>query len=598
MSSETPFTALLRRIIDEGVGRQLWSELADEVNSASGGERTFLFRFRSGGGVQVLAARDIDREHLRSPLEALSHHALRRMEAANDTLLVADARVDRRYRTEEALGSGPAPRSILVLPLRGRDRLAGGVYVDHRFRELDSDAPARLAPWCRIAELALHLRDQQVRERASRSFRAGSAIAERDARGGSIVDAASSAPADAAAAELDGDDPSRLERGNEPAELENFHGYFSAHPDVRDTFDQLRQLESSPLPILIVGETGVGKSALARAIHHSSSRRSGPFEILAGGAIPDSLFESEILGHVRGAFSGAEVDRDGIFFLADGGTLFLDDLAELSMEAQSKLLRVVSDGRVRPLGGVAEHTRTVDVRILAATSRDLQRGVAEGTFRGDLYYRLNSVVVEIPPLRDRPEDVDALARLFLDRYTRSVSTVLDPDARAALLAYSWPGNVRELENEMRRLAAVGGDRIRRRELAPWLRSGRMLSSRSSYGRSGTGGLGSGARSSGSQPFAGRGPRSFERKDSTRSEIRRLDEILAESELEAIEAALNRARGNKSRAAEELGITRKALYRRLRSHGLAAGPSGSSDAIDPEPDLDSDDDRAEVSSGDE
>jgi two-component system response regulator HupR/HoxA len=209
---------------------------------------------------------------------------------------------------------------------------------------------------------------------------------------------------------------------------------------------------------LITGETGTGKDLVARAIHYAGARHENRFLAQNCGALPDTLLESELFGHKRGAFTGAHADKKGLFEVADGGTIFLDEIGETEPGMQVRLLRVLQDGEIRPLG--SSETRKVDVRIIAATNQDLQKAVEEGRFREDLYYRLHVVEIELPPLRERREDIPALAHHFLDLANEKMGRSLRGFTNAAmdrLAANDWSGNVRELENEIQRAVALAGD---------------------------------------------------------------------------------------------------------------------------------------------
>jgi two-component system response regulator HupR/HoxA len=229
-------------------------------------------------------------------------------------------------------------------------------------------------------------------------------------------------------------------------------------PSMQRVFEVMEKVAQTDATVLLTGETGTGKDLVARAIHYSGSRREQRFVAQNCAALPDTLLESELFGHTRGAFTGAHADKKGLFELAHKGTVFLDEVGETHPGMQVRLLRVLQDGEIRPLG--SSDTRRVDVRIVAATNRDLREEVAEKRFREDLYYRLRVVEIELPPLRSRREDIPALAHHFLDASNEKMTRSIQGFTNAAmdrLVAYSWSGNVRELENEIERTVALAGD---------------------------------------------------------------------------------------------------------------------------------------------
>jgi DNA-binding NtrC family response regulator len=284
-------------------------------------------------------------------------------------------------------------------------------------------------------------------------------------------------------------------------------------------------------PVLIEGESGTGKELVAAAIHRLSPRAKGPFIPVNCSAIPEDLLESEFFGHVRGAFSGAVSDALGLFRGANDGTIFLDEIAELSPGLQVKLLRVLQEMQVRPVGSTKAHS--VDVRVIAATNRDLDRSIADGRFRQDLYYRLNVVRVSLPPLRARRDDIPALVNHFLRRYNRRFRRDvkgITPDALAALTAYEFPGNVRELENVIERAFAMGArEQITFADL-PALGNAISIPATS-------------ATASGTVPR------------------------LADVEKDLILRALAFYKDDKEAAASALGISRRTIYRRLKEYGM-------------------------------
>jgi two-component system response regulator AtoC len=240
---------------------------------------------------------------------------------------------------------------------------------------------------------------------------------------------------------------------------------------MQKVFRTIEKVAEYTTTVLIEGESGTGKELVARALHRSSPRASKPFVAVNCGAIPDNLLESELFGHKRGAFTDAHTDKQGLFEEADGGTLFLDELGELPLQLQVKMLRVLQEGTIRPIG--ATRDKRVDVRVVAATVRDLKREVDEGRFREDLFYRLNVLQVSVPPLRERTDDLTLLVEHFIERNNGRLGTEIrgmDARARKLLLEYHWPGNVRELENVIERAVVLAeGDVITPEDLPERIR---------------------------------------------------------------------------------------------------------------------------------
>jgi transcriptional regulator with PAS, ATPase and Fis domain len=293
------------------------------------------------------------------------------------------------------------------------------------------------------------------------------------------------------------------------------------------TLDLARRVAKVDSTVLITGESGAGKERIARFIHDESARTAGPFLAINCAAVPETLLESELFGHARGSFTGASQDRAGLFEAANGGTLLLDEIGDVPPAMQVKLLRVLQEREVRRVG--ENRSRAIDVRVLAATNRDLLADVHGARFRQDLYYRLRVVEIVVPPLRGRREDVLPLARQFLAAAARRFgkkAPALTPDAANLLLRYAWPGNVRELENALERAVALARtDRISVDDLPPEVAAA---------------------------PATGQ----------IVGEIR----PLAEVERDYIDAALRASDGNRARAAEQLGIGVATLYRKLKQRG--------------------------------
>ncbi|MBU3069046.1 sigma-54 dependent transcriptional regulator [Aestuariicella sp. G3-2] len=235
-------------------------------------------------------------------------------------------------------------------------------------------------------------------------------------------------------------------------------GMIGSSQVMKNLYNRIHKVAPTPATVLVHGETGTGKELVARAIHSESPRAGKPMISVNCAAIPETLIESELFGHEKGAFTGAASKSEGLVAAADGGTLFLDEIGELPLEAQARLLRVLQEGEVRPIGSTESHK--VDVRLVAATHRDLRKLSREGKFREDLYYRINVVQLTLPPLRDRGKDIITLAETLLERYCEQLgkpTLILSPESIQAITTYTWPGNVRELENAMQRSAILCED---------------------------------------------------------------------------------------------------------------------------------------------
>ncbi|RMH07492.1 MAG: PEP-CTERM-box response regulator transcription factor [Nitrospirae bacterium] len=305
-----------------------------------------------------------------------------------------------------------------------------------------------------------------------------------------------------------------------------FDEIVGASTSMQKVFDTIRRIAPTDISVLIVGESGTGKELIARAIHHHSDRAKGPFVAINCGAIPETLMESELFGHEKGAFTGAHAQRKGRIETAHGGTLFLDEIGELSPPLQVKLLRVLQERCIERVGG--RESIEVDTRIVSATNRDLQKAMAEGRFREDLYYRLNTVTLHIPPLRDRGGDILLLAEQFLQRIARAANkrlTGFTKHAKIALEQYPWPGNVRELENRIKRAVAMtDGPRITPEDLQLDMPAG---------------------------AYSGK----------------TLRDVREAVERDLIQRTLEKTRGNITRAAAELGVSRPTLHELIARYAL-------------------------------
>ncbi len=478
LNSETDPESLLASILDMAL---------DVVNAERG---MLLLRDSSESGLSVRLARNLERETIQDAKE-FSRNIVREATSGKPVLAVDTGKDDRfaDFKSVSLYGI----HSVLCVPLRGRGRIVGAVYLDSRAEGalFSVDDLKFLEAFADHAALAL----ENVRTRLN----------------------------------LQRDNQKLQVAAESRVQFDNMIGRCAA---MQRVFDLILKVAPSNLAVLIQGESGTGKELVARAIHFHGPRRKCAFISENCAAIPETLLQSELFGHVRGAFSGAERTRQGLFEQADGGTLFLDEVGDMSPAMQAQLLRVLQEGVIRPVGG--EQTITVDVRVLAATHRDLQEQVAAGDFREDLLYRLQVLPINLPPLRERPGDLPLLIDRLLERIAgerEREKPVLDPKLLELLEGYSWPGNVRQLENVLQRLVLLSGDgplSMSSLELDPAL--GRQL------------------ELAASQP-----------------EEPRLS--LEASERERIRQALGASKRNRTRAARMLGISRATLYRRIREFEL-------------------------------
>jgi two-component system, NtrC family, response regulator AtoC len=313
----------------------------------------------------------------------------------------------------------------------------------------------------------------------------------------------------------------------------DFHGIVGASAKIQDVLRMISRLKDTRTPVLITGESGTGKELVARAIHFRGPFASSPFVAVDCGSLVPTLMESELFGYEKGAFTGALKSKAGLFQAASGGTIFLDEIGELSPEMQAKLLRVLQEKEVRPVG--SNQKTKVDVRVIAATNRDLDAEYRSGTFRKDLYFRLNVVTVHLPALRERRSDIPMLAHWFLDRYAPGQPIHVTSAAMKALLQYEWPGNVRELENCVERAIALGDRRaIDSGDLPP----------------------GIGSASSAMEMASGRQASALSSTD------------LEDIERDTIERVFQQAKGDKTLAGKMLGISRATLYRKLKRYNIS------------------------------
>jgi two-component system response regulator AtoC len=325
-------------------------------------------------------------------------------------------------------------------------------------------------------------------------------------------------------------------------------GFTGSDPRVKEIQARAGQIGRSGAPVLIQGETGCGKEVLARDLHAQSARSHKPFLKLNCAALPSELVESELFGYERGAFTGAFQKKAGMFELADGGTILLDEIGDMDVRLQAKLLQVLQDQEFRRVGG--KETVKVDVRIMAATHRDLEKAIAEGTFREDLYYRLSVIVVQLPSLRDRPSDIIPLAEFLIRKYVTpgSPNPVISVDLKHAMLTYKWPGNVRELENYMRKLVIFQDPDTIARDLQTRMNRKTPMAVRTGENQVVDIGRGEGM-----------------------SVLQQVTKVKQKAETDAILAVLDSTRWNRKQAASILKIDYKSLLYKMKKLGIDDSP---------------------------
>jgi len=502
---------LLRRILDGAIGLM-------------GAERGFLFLVTLQG-LDFRAARDGNGNDVERPAEMISRSIARQALESGRPVITDDAEGDSRFAGWSSIAFLKL-RSVVCVPLKVPDGPIGALYLEDRrtmshFESKDLPLATALADLSAIALSAartsatLRTRDEQLRLARDR-------VARLSERLRSLLGKPLRRPTG---------------RGEDTAQAEalrhDFRGIIGRSAALQGALTLVDRLVESDLPVLLVGESGTGKELAARTLHANGSRRAGRFVCVPCAAIPTELVETELFGHEAGAYTGASKAREGLFEQADGGTLFLDDVGDLPLEAQGKLLRALENGEVRRVGG--SEVRHVSVRTVAATRKDLLALTKEGGFREDLYYRLAGAVVPLPPLRERPEDTPLLFEHFLDGFVAEQGLTrpsVSPEVLDRMQAYPWPGNVRELRNEVQRLLL-----LRRGTITPDLLSFQVYSGDP------------GATSPAALPPGG------------------LKEMVESMERRMIVDTLRRLKGNKTRTAALLGLSRLGLRKKIERYGL-------------------------------
>ncbi len=508
LNSERDIEALLSLIIDNAI-------------EITGAERGFLILVGKQE-MEFRVARNFERQDVSAPEFAISWSIATQVSTTGQPVLCVNAADDDRFGSQESVLS-LGLRSVMCVPFKVKNRVLGVIYVDNRlhkgvFRRSDFRLLEILADHAAVALENARLYAEVIgktRRLEEMNRQLHLQVEEQDSRLRAAV-ADNRATVDAAS----------LERSGRRGAL------VGDSAPMRELKALIRKVADSDLPVLITGESGTGKELVARAVHALSPRRQRRMVSENCCAIPETLLESELFGYQKGAFTGAAGDREGLFAAASGGSLYLDEIGDMPVSLQTKLLRVLQDGEVRPLGSKAPIQ--VDVRLITSTNRNLKDQILKGEFREDLYYRIKVVSVEVPPLRDRRDDIPALIehflRLLAEEQMKPRKT-MTREAVELLKSYNWPGNVRELENELRSMVALGSDVLDRGDLPGHIQE------------------------------------QVELLVGEESGFHDLGELVESIESREIRKAMRRADGNKTKAAELLGISRFALQRKMDKYGI-------------------------------
>ncbi|MCC6274074.1 MAG: sigma 54-interacting transcriptional regulator [Deltaproteobacteria bacterium] len=511
-----------KKLLALGQLQKLFDFVLDEAIRLSKAERGFMI-LAEEQGERVVSARSFDGENLKRAREKFSRTVWQQVLQSGEPLLSVDAEQDPKLR-EAASILELQLTSILAVPIRLGDKVLGALYLDNRFTEgaFQEEQIGVLALFAEQAALAWHsLRAREASERQAEEL----ARLQRQ-----LADLNESLQKQVLQVERERDQVQAML--GRRAIKKGFEGIVGSSKALRKVLRTIEQLEESEVTVYIHGESGTGKELIARAIHRHSRRHDRSFIAVNCAAFSEQILDSELFGHVRGAFTGADRERLGLFEAAQGGTLFLDEVGEMSLGMQAKLLRALQEREIRPVGAV--QSRKVDIRIVAASNRDLKHSVQEKAFREDLYYRLNVVRLDLPPLRDRPEDLNDLIHCFIQNNPLNLPTEflsIEPEAMRLLIQYRWPGNIRELQNEIQRCLILGKGHITASLLSPQIRQDEASAA-------------------------------TEQDLSLATRLKGLEKRL-------ILQALEEARGNKRQAASRLGISRVKLYQKIKEYRLVS-----------------------------
>ncbi|MEC8253157.1 MAG: sigma 54-interacting transcriptional regulator [Planctomycetota bacterium] len=542
------FLQIARALNEEQDLARLLTQIVDAAIQICGAERGFLIlkegQQDASDAPSVEVARNFAQEEVLSPEFKISRTIANRVMETGVAELTTNAQEDDRFRDLQSV-TDLRLRSVLCIPIRTHSEVGGVLYVDNRLQQHVFQEREKTL----LMSLSDHAGTAIVNARAMEDLRRKqlelqAALDRVDQLNGALKGQLQETTSELSQIREEISSQSLLVRSKY-----DYRQIVGSGGAMRAVFDLLDKYIEADDPVLVTGDSGTGKELVARAIHVHSGRSQQAFVSENCAALPESLLESELFGYVKGAFTGATANKKGLLEAACGGVLFLDEIGDMALDLQKKLLRVLQEGEVRPLG--SQSTVQVDVRLICATNRNLEQMVRDGEFREDLYYRLAVLPIHLPPLRDRKEDVPQLVKRFLvdvQGEGQSGRVRVSPDAMEKIVAYSWPGNVRELQNEIRRAAILCDGVILEAHLSQHVREGRR-------------GPGVATHDDGLVP-AERGTT--------------LPGMVMDLEIREIQKAFDRAQSNKSRAADLLGLSRFALQRKVEKYGLDAQGKPSDD----------------------
>ncbi len=514
--------SISKKILGQTQLDRLLDLILDEAISLSGAERGFIVLLKDKH-YEIVAARNLDKESLKKAKEKISTTILREVMQKQEPLLTVDALGDEKLKKAQSVHNMKL-RSILAVPLKEGNNILGIIYLDNRFSSgIFQESHAKiLGLFADQAALAIfhtrlleenRARQKELEEKQQLILKLNKNLEEKIS--------------------LQESELAETKKIIENSELnpERRSRYLEIIGESKPMTDILKTLDKiidSDVTVYIHGESGTGKELIAKALHYNGPRKDKIFVSTNCASFSDTLLESELFGHVRGAFTGAEKDKKGIFEFAEGGTVFLDEVGDMSMAMQAKLLRVLQEREIRPVG--SNQSIKINVRIISASNKDLAEEIKKGKFRKDLYYRLNVVRLNLPALRERKSDIPKLVEYFMKNNKMNIPAdflSIEPEAMKALMLYTWPGNIRELENEINRSLVMGKGTISKDLLSDGVKE------------------------------------NYEFEEELQRDLN-LSRQVGLFEKRMIERALQEADGNKAKAAELLDISRLNLYQKIKN----------------------------------